>query len=36
YCVDNDSHGIQLEYLNMTNGRTAYPIQLPGNKQNIT
>ncbi|CAF3617086.1 unnamed protein product, partial [Rotaria sordida] len=30
YRQGNHSYGIQLEYLNMTNGRTAYPIQLPG------
>ncbi|CAF3640980.1 unnamed protein product [Rotaria socialis] len=35
YRLDNDSYGIQLEYLNMTNGRTAYPIQLPGCENTI-
>ncbi|CAF2564653.1 unnamed protein product [Rotaria sp. Silwood2] len=30
YRQDNHSYGIQLEYLNTTNGRISHPIQLPG------
>ncbi len=28
--IDDKSYAIQLEYLNMTNGRNAHIIRLPG------